>query len=265
MVAGSEQYRGAALLAGGAALRAGCGMVYLGVPDVIRDGIDVALREAITIPLPTTEAGTVAPGAADVLVPYLEKANALAVGPGMGRQAETDEFIRALVARAGVPVAIDADGITAFAGRSDLLRRPGAQIVVTPHSGELARLVEAEVPDVPVERLDFTSKTAERLGLTLLHKGAPTLIAAPGAGVWVNTTGSSALATGGTGDVLTGIVAGLMAQGAEPLDAACVASWLHGRAGELAAEDRSTRGVVAGDLLWSMGDALLELEALAEY
>lgn len=263
IVAGSAQYRGAALLAGEAALRSGCGMVYMGVPDVIRDSIDVALREVITVPLPSTPGGTVAPAAMEAIRPYLQKADAAAVGPGMGRHPDTDEFVRSFVAGCGLPVVVDADGITAFAGRAELLSGLEEPVVVTPHSGELRRLLDADVPDEPVARIDATAEVAERLGITLLHKGAPTLVAGPDSGVWINTTGSSALSTGGTGDVLTGILAGFLAQGAEPVDAACVSTWLHGRAGELAAEEMGKRGVIAGDLLWSMGSAMVELEALA--
>lgn len=263
IIAGSAQYRGAALLTGEAALRSGCGMVYLGVPDVIRDQIDVALKEVITIPLPSTADGTCARGAIEAMQPYLEKADAAAIGPGMGRAEETDALVRDFVARSKVPTVIDADGITAFAGKSSLLKGLETPIVITPHSGELKRLIDAETAGAtPVERMDMTVEVATNLGLTLLHKGAPSLIAGPDEGVWINTTGTSALASGGTGDVLTGMVAGLVAQGAEPMDAACAASWLHGRAGELAAERMGQRGVIAGDLLWSMGGALIELEDL---
>lgn len=264
IVAGSAEFRGAALLAGEAALRSGCGMVYLAVPDVIRDAIDVTLREVITVGLPSTPEGTVAPGALETLKPYLERADALAVGPGMGRVDATVEFIRGLVTTAQVPVVVDADGINAFAGHADLLAGVEVPAVITPHSGELGRLVEGEVHGLhaPVERMEQTREVAGRLGLTLLHKGAPTVIADPDGDVWINTTGSSALATGGTGDVLTGIIAGLVAQGAEPADAACVGAWMHGRAGELASKDMGKRGVVAGDLLWSMGGAITELEDL---
>jgi len=268
LVAGSASYRGAALLAGEAALRSGCGMVYLFVPDVIRDAIDVALREVITVPIPSTSDGTAARGAADVIRPYLERADAVAIGPGMGRHAETDEFIRKFVAEAALPTIIDADGITAFAGRSAELSEPDHPIVITPHSGELKRLLGTDIPagGTPawaLERLRVTSETATQLGVTLVHKGAPALVAAPDGEVWINTSGSSALATGGTGDVLTGMVGGLLAQGADAMDAACVAVWLHGRAGERAAEDLGKRGVIAGDLLWAMGGVLVDLETLA--
>ena len=263
MVAGSAQYRGAALLAGEAALRSGCGMVYLCVPDVIRDAIDVALREVITVPIPSAQGGTAARGAFDAIRPYLERADAVAIGPGMGRSAETDEFIRTFVKRAGLPAVVDADAITAFTGRSELFAGLEAPVAITPHSGELKRLLDMEIPEAPLERLAATTEIAARLGVTLIHKGATSLVAGPDGGVWINTSGNSALATGGTGDVLTGLVAGFMAQGAEPLDAACVAVWLHGRAGERASEEMGKRGVIAGDLLWAMGGVMVELEALA--
>jgi NAD(P)H-hydrate epimerase len=262
LVAGSDQYRGAALLAGEAALRMGCGMVYLGVPQSIRPRIDVELKEAITIPLPETADGTISPDAAPLLAAYLERADALAIGPGLGRNDDTDGFIREFVAACGKPAVVDADAITAFAGRGDLLGEIGPHLVITPHTGELKRLLEVDIPGSAPERVAATGELAEKLGLTLLHKGAPTLIATPGEGVWINSSGGSALATGGTGDVLTGLVGGLLAQGAAPMDAACSACFLHGRAGDYAAEDHGVRGVIASDLLLYLGPAVLELEAV---
>jgi NAD(P)H-hydrate epimerase len=262
MIAGSNQYRGAALLAGEAALRMGCGMIYLGVPASIRQQIDLGLREAITFPLPETADGTVAENAASVITPYLERADAVAIGPGMGRSEETDRFICEFVAAAGKPIVVDADAITAFAGRAESIDSLPTDVVFTPHSGELKRLLETDIPATPPERIDTTLNLAKRLGCTLLHKGAPSLIADAAEGLWINTSGNSALASGGTGDVLTGLVGGLLAQGAGPMDAACSASFVHGRAGEFAAEDHGVRGVIASDLLLYLGAAVLELEAI---
>lgn len=262
LIAGSNQYRGAAVLAGEAALRIGCGMVYVGVPASIRPQIDLELLEGITFSLPETPEGTVAPEAMSVVEQYLHRADAVAIGPGMGRNADTDRFIRDIVAECGRPVVIDADGITAFVEKSDLLTKVGSQLVITPHSGELKRLLGTDIPVSPPERVDKTISLAAELGITLLHKGAPSLVAAPGEGLWINTSGNSALATGGTGDVLTGLVGGLLAQGADPTDAACTASFLHGRAGEYAADDLGVRGVIASDLLLYLGSAALELEAI---
>jgi NAD(P)H-hydrate epimerase len=263
LIAGSDQYRGAALLAGEAALRSGCGMVYIGVPAPIRAQIDTELHEAITFALPASADGTVAENAAPALSPYLERADAVAIGPGMGRHPETDRFIQNFVTSCEKPVVVDADGISAFTGYAELLARKTAPAVLTPHSGELERLLDLEVPAAVPGRIARTMEVADTLGLTLVHKGAPTLVASPGEGLWINAHGSSALATAGTGDVLTGLVGGLLAQGATPSGAARVACFLHGRAGELAATEMGVRSVIAGDLFLYLGAALIELEALA--
>jgi NAD(P)H-hydrate epimerase len=277
VIAGSEAFRGAALLTAEAALRSGCGMVFLAVPEGIRREM-IALREAIVVSLPQTAHGTAARASADVLAPYLERADAVAIGPGMGRDDETDAFVRSFVRASGKPVVVDADGITAFQGRAADLADAASPVVVTPHDGEVKRLTGRDVPREPLARTEFARAEARRLGVTLLLKGAPTLIAGPDGLVWVNASGSSALATGGTGDVLTGLIGGLLAQAVAPrrhvpqaqrvtpvqvTDATCVACFLHGEAGELAARGRGVRGVLAGDLLDSLGPVLVALEARA--
>jgi hydroxyethylthiazole kinase-like uncharacterized protein yjeF len=161
---------------------------------------------------------------------------------------------------------IDADGLNALAGHADLLAKAKAPVTITPHDGELARLIGDPVPTTPLERIAYGRALARRLGVTLVHKGAPTLIAGRDGDVWVNGSGSSALAKGGTGDVLTGLVVSFLAQAAhvgaaQPLDAACVACYLHGRAAELEAAERGDRGVIASDLFAAVGRAMVELEA----
>ncbi|HEX5132626.1 MAG TPA: NAD(P)H-hydrate dehydratase, partial [Candidatus Krumholzibacteria bacterium] len=278
VIAGSEQYRGAALLTAEAALRGGCGMVYLAVPECIHREMG-ALREAIIVPLPQTVAGTIAPSTANaVLKPYLEKADAVAMGPGLGRNDDTDAFVREFVLSAGKPVVVDADALTAFAGNSADFKKTKTPIVITPHDGEMQRLVGEQPPTSPLDRIKFARTQANKLGVTLLLKGAPTLIASPNGSVWVAGSGTNALATGGTGDVLTGLVGSALAQTvgatrreapgpsadlqpAQVADAACVACFLHGRAGELAARSRGVRGVIAGDLLAALGPALVALES----
>jgi hydroxyethylthiazole kinase-like uncharacterized protein yjeF len=260
LIAGSRAYTGAVALAAEAALRSGCGMVYAAVPEGIRPVIQSHLREAIVVPLPETSAGTVAPDAGAVLAPYLAKADVIALGPGLTTEEGTAAFIRELVPGAGKPLVLDADGINAFAGRSDLLRETTAELILTPHSGELGRLLKTEIPATPVERIETTREAARSLGAVLLHKGAPSLIASGAGDVWVSYHGNSALATGGTGDVLTGLVAGLRAQGNGALDAAAIACYLHGRAGEHAAGDLGLRGVIAGDLLKYIGRTILDVE-----
>lgn len=262
VVAGSRAYTGAALLTAEGALRSGCGMVYVAVPESIRPVIQSGLREAIVVPVAETEEGSIAKGAMEQLADYIERADAVAVGPGLGRNPETLGFVRDLASQSTKTLVLDADAITAFADDLDGLEAISAPTVITPHSGELGSVVGRIVPTDPLERIELTRETAKRAGITLIHKGAPTLIASPDGEVWINKHGHSALATGGTGDVLAGLVAGVRAQGAVELDAACVACFLHGRAAERAAEDWGVRGVVAGDLLLYVGDPILELEAL---
>ncbi len=277
VIAGSDAYRGAALLTAEAALRGGCGMLYLAVPEGIRSAM-VSLREAITVSLPQTKAGTIAPGAAAaVLQPYLERADAIAIGPGLGRHDATDAFVREFVLSAGKPVVVDADGLTAFAGNSSDFKKTKTPIVITPHDGEMHRLTGEHPPMAALDRIKFARESAKKLGVTLLLKGAPALVASPTGDVWISGSGTNALATGGTGDVLTGLVASFLAQTvgalrrvapgpsadlqpAQVADATCVACFLHGRSGELAARSRGVRGVIAGDLLAALGPAIVALE-----
>ncbi len=263
LIAGSDDYRGAALLSAEAALRGGCGMVYFAVPEGIRAEVSVALREAVTIALPQTKDVTIGRGALDVLEEYREKADAIAIGPGLGRNDETDEFVRKFTALSKRPVVLDADGLMAFPGYTNEFAAAHAPIVITPHGGEMKRLVTNVGDGNPVEKLNETIDIARRLGVIVVRKGAPTLIASPNGDAYVNTTGSSALATVGTGDVLAGLLGSLIAQGANPLDAACVACFLHGRAGELAAAEKGVRGVIAGDLMPILGVAMRSLERRA--
>lgn len=261
VVAGSRAYTGAALLAAEAALRSGCGIVYVAVPKGIRPVIQTGLREAIVVPVPETAAGAVAEGTMDVLMPYLEKADTVVIGPGLTTDPETLRVVERLVRECPKPMVLDADALNGFAGNIDRLAGAGAPLVLTPHSGELGRLLERDVPKDPVQRIELTRETAKHLGVTLVHKGAPTLIASGDGTVWVNQHGNSALATAGSGDVLAGLIGGIHAQGATGLDAACVACFVHGRAAEYASDESGPRAVIAGDLLSFVGDATLEIEA----
>jgi NAD(P)H-hydrate epimerase len=263
LVSGSRRYTGAALLAAEAVLRSGCGMVYVAVPEGVRDLIESRLREAITIPVPETQDGTIAPEAWPVIEPYVNKADVLVVGPGLDRHPETTRFVHDVLARNTKPLVLDADGINALEGETGRLAALTVPTVITPHTGELSRLVAAELPNTPYDKIEATRTFAKTLGVTLVHKGAPTLIASAAGDVWVNYHGNSALASAGTGDVLTGLVGGLVAQGEDVLAAACIACFLHGRSGEVASEVHGIRGVIAGDLLEFLGEPIFELEAAA--
>jgi NAD(P)H-hydrate epimerase len=233
VVGGSRDMTGAVRLMAGAALRAGAGLVQAAVPEGILPVVQTGLVEATFVPLPETRTGAVASAAIDVVKERLSGVDAVAVGPGLGREEETLAFVRALVAASPVPAVVDADGLTAFAGRLEDLG-DAADLVLTPHSGEFSRLRGIPVDEVNADRIGNVRALAQEIGGTVLLKGNPTVVGIPGGEVHVNSTGGPSLATGGTGDVLTGIVAAMLARGVPPDEAATAGAFVHGRAGDLA-------------------------------
>ncbi|MFL5796343.1 MAG: NAD(P)H-hydrate dehydratase [Actinomycetota bacterium] len=232
VVGGSRTMTGAVRLMAGAAYRAGAGLVQVAVPEEIVPVVQTELTEATFLPLPQTSEGTVSEAAMDVLRDRLQDVDAVAVGPGLSRNDDTLAFVRGLVEATPVPAVVDADGLTAFAGRVDELAKiDAADLVLTPHAGEFARLTGA---DVGADRVASVRSLASESGATVLLKGNPTLVAQPGGRVHVNATGGPVLATGGTGDVLTGVIAALLARGLAPADAAWAGADVHGLAGDLA-------------------------------
>ncbi len=229
LVAGSEQYTGAAVLSAGGAIKGGAGMVRL-----------VSAAPAISVVRqhwPEAVVTTYDPDRPEQALEAAGRVQAWAIGPGIGT-GETAHALLATVLASDVPVLVDADGITLLAAHQDLLSRT-APTLITPHAGELARLVNADRADIEARRLHYASAAAAEFGITVLLKGSTTLIAEPGTGcpVRVNSTGSSWLATAGSGDVLSGLTGSLLAQGLPAPDAAAAAAYLHGMAGRLAARD----------------------------
>ena len=254
---GSPGLTGAACLASEAALRAGAGLVTLGVPESLHDLMEVKLTEVMTAPLPEAEDRTLAAAAAGTILERAAQAGALAVGPGLGRGEELPELITQLVRESPVPLVVDADGLNALAARTEVLSEAAAPIILTPHPGELARLTGSTPAEVQAHRLPLAREVAESWNATVVLKGARTVIAAPDGTCYLNPTGNPGLATGGTGDVLTGVIAALLAQGLQPLKAAAAGAFLHGLAGDLAAEQaRGARGLTAGDVLQALPAAL---------
>jgi NAD(P)H-hydrate epimerase len=258
VVGGSRLMTGAVCLAAAAASRVGAGLVTVAVPEGILPVVQTAVREATFLPLPETAAGTISPEASDLLTERLAQADALALGPGMTTHEETGAWIREMVASAPVPIVLDADGLNAFAGRAADLATHRTELVLTPHAGEFARLSGGTAREVEGDRVGHVRRLAAQTGATVLLKGTRTLIGTPDGHVRVNTTGGPFLATGGTGDVLTGAIAGLLARGLAPIDAASAAAFVHGRAGALAAA-RAGEGTTAGDVLERLADAVLEV------
>ena len=259
VVGGSRLMTGAPALSGAAAYRAGAGLVAVAVPEAVLPVIQGALREAVFVGLPETDGGTAAGGSAR-LDEVLGQAGALAVGPGMTTDERTQGWVRELVRSSEVPVVLDADGLNAFAGRPDDLADRKADLILTPHAGEFSRLAGVPTSDVQVDRVRHVRDLAARTSAAVLLKGSRTLVASPDGVVRINPTGGPSLATGGTGDVLTGMIAGLIARGCSPLDAGSAAAFVHGIAGRIAG-DRRGDGATAVDVLEAVPDAMLEVLA----
>jgi NAD(P)H-hydrate epimerase len=249
IVAGSVGMTGAAAMSSESAVRIGAGLVTLGVPESLNDILEVKVTEVMTVPLPETDERSFSVSAVDKALELIGRCDAVAIGPGLSRNPETVSFVRELLPQVDKPMVIDADGLNAVADDVSIFGRLKAPAIITPHPGEMSRLTGTPVADIQSNRLKAARDAAQRFGVTVVLKGAATVIAAPDGQAWINSTGSPAMATGGTGDVLTGATVGLMAQGLSPIDAAISAVYIHGRAGEIAAEYLGEAGVAATDLI----------------
>lgn len=248
VVAGSRGMSGAAVLSGGAALRGGAGLVYLAVPDSLLAIVATANPCYLTAPLPQDEHGRISRAAEAEIRRLATTCDVVALGPGLGRSPDLDALVPALLEALRVPVVLDADGLNAIAGRADCLRRRPAPTVLTPHPGEFARLTGLDIPAVQANRQPTAVRFAAEHGVVLLLKGHGTIVT-DGRRVYVNATGNPGMATGGTGDVLTGLIAALLAQGLEAFEAAQLGAHRHGLAGDLARAERGETGLIASDLL----------------
>jgi ADP-dependent NAD(P)H-hydrate dehydratase / NAD(P)H-hydrate epimerase len=257
VIGGSRRMTGAVCLSGEAAYRAGAGLVTVAVPEGILPVVQTRLRETTFLPLPQTADGTIA-ATMEPLEQGLEAADAVAIGPGMTTNDETAAYVRTLVRSCPVPLVLDADGLNAFVGHVPDLADRRSPAVLTPHAGEFARLAGMTAREVGVDRIGNARKLASETNAVVLLKGSRTVVAAPDGRVLVNTTGGPFLATGGTGDVLTGMIAALIARGAEPWLAAGAAAYVHGTAGRLAGAELGD-GTTAGDVLDRVPAAFLEV------
>lgn len=243
--AGSPGYTGAAALASDAAVKAGAGLVSLYTPLSSRDVLAIKLTEVMVHGLLERMPGILGGGAASDVASSAEAADVLAIGPGLGMSESTQEAVRTILQKITTPVVIDADALTALAGHTEILAAMQAQKVLTPHPGEMARLTGLEIAEIEADRINVAKKYAEEWQAIVVLKGAPTVIGCPNGTVYVNSTGNSSLATGGSGDVLTGIIAGLAAQEISLQEAAICGVYLHGLAAELTGIDI---GLAAGEL-----------------
>jgi NAD(P)H-hydrate epimerase len=254
---GSRGMTGAPSLAAAAAMRAGAGYVTACVPAALNDIFEVKLTEVMSLPLPDADGGLTAEGAAIVAARARERGGALVLGPGLGRADGAVAFARDLAHTAAVPLVLDADGLNAHAGRLEGLAARPAPTILTPHAGELARLLEIDSATVGARRLEHARDAARRSGAIVVLKGDDTLVAEPGGRVGVSRGGSPALATAGTGDVLSGILGALLGRGMAPWHAACAGVLVHARAGRRAAAARGgPDGVIASDVVEELSRSL---------
>ena len=264
-VAGGLGKSGAAAMIGQSALLAGAGLVTVGVPVSLTGILEAASMETMTAPLSQAEGGVLAADALDSILELLADKTALAFGSGTGVAEETVKLFHGLVEKVEVPMIIDADGVNAFAGEADKLRSDRSPIVITPHPGEMARLLGIENAEVQADRIGVARALAERNGVIVVLKGYRTVVAAPDGSVYVNMTGNPGMATAGSGDVLTGVIAGLAAQrDIEPLEAALLGVHVHGLAGDIAADAYGEVSLIASDIMDALPAAFGVLEGEEE-
>lgn len=260
VLAGSRGFTGAAKLSCMAAYRAGVGLVTLGIPHSLADVVAAGLLETMSLPLPATEMETFSEEAVAPALAFASSKDAVVLGPGLSRHPETTRFVHACVARCQVPMLIDADGLNALGEDTEALELKTAPIIVTPHPGEMARLAGLSTKAVQQDREGVAADFARRYRCVVALKGHHTVVAGADGAVYVNPTGNSGLGSGGTGDVLSGIIGGLLAQRLAPFEAACVGVYVHGLAGDLAAGAKTQRGMIARDVIEALPEAWRALE-----
>jgi NAD(P)H-hydrate epimerase len=270
VVGGSVGKAGSVAMAGMAALRAGAGLSTVATAKSALPTVAGFHPELMTEPLPETDAGTIATSAGVKIDELLKSVTVAAIGPGISRDPHTATLVRALVAHHKTPMVVDADGLNAFEGHTKELNGSGRTLVITPHPGEMARLVGCSIADVQKDRLGVARKFASEHQLIVVLKGNRTLVVRPDGEAWVNTTGNPGMSTGGTGDILTGMVAGMLAQekrtqnAESALLAVCAAVHLHGLAGDVVRDIVGEHSLVATDLLSGLPNAFARARAIAE-
>ena len=267
VVAGSPGMTGAAALASEAALRAGAGLVTLATPKHLNPILEGLLPEVMTLPLPETDAGSLSVSATSAILEFAkETKSVLAIGPGLSQHPDTVLLVHQLVREnreqgLNLRMVVDADGLNALSQAPEVISLLDREAILTPHPGEMSRLTSSSVSSLEADRIRTAQQFASEHNLTLVFKGAPTVTGLANGDVWVNSTGNPGMATGGMGDVLTGIIAGLMAQGVSSERAAALGVYIHGLAGDMTAEVLGMHGLIASDVLKTVPRAISSLIA----
>ena len=286
VIAGSRGKTGAALMCAKACLRAGAGLVTIGVPETLMDVFQSRATEEMTLPLPDSGDGTLSSKAADSILKFLaDKADVLAIGPGISVTGDTKKLISTLVLNSTASMVMDADAINALEGDKHVLRKAKAPVILTPHIGEMARLLQKSAPppippprggrvregvkasnaelrtSIENDRINTAMKFAKDTGTYLVLKGTPTVISEPEGNVFVNPTGNPGMASAGVGDVLTGMISAFLGQGLNPLEASILGVFMHGLAGDIVASKKGEHSLIASDIIEAIPEAFLSLRS----
>jgi len=249
VIAGSVGKTGAAVMACQAALRMGAGLVTLAIPKSLNAILEMKLTEVMTEPLPETPKQTLSLRAFSAIVRLCENKRAVIIGPGLGTLKETQSLILKLIRTLDLPIILDADGLTALATQPKTLPIKNRSLMLTPHPGEMARLIRSQVKEVLEDRVGLSRNFSQSQHVHLILKGHPTLITTPKGEVYINPTGNPGMASGGTGDVLTGMIGGLVCQGFDILSSLQIAVYLHGMAGDEGAQEMGEKSLIATDII----------------
>jgi ADP-dependent NAD(P)H-hydrate dehydratase / NAD(P)H-hydrate epimerase len=260
ILGGSRGFTGATKLAAIAAGRSGAGLVTVGIPSSLADIIATSTTECMTLPLPATATESLAGAALEPALEFAATKQAIALGPGISQNPGTHEFVVEFVRRCPAPTVIDADGLNCLGEDPEVLLEAAGPRILTPHPGEMARLTEQPISTIQEEREAAAVQFAERYRCVVVLKGQGTVVADGQAAPHINTTGNSGMATGGTGDILTGLIGGLLAQGMTGMNAALLGVYLHGLAGDIAAERKTARALIASDVNDALPEAWRTIE-----
>lgn len=256
IIAGARGFSGAAAMAAISALKVGGGLVRLAAPEGIINALESKLLEVVKVPLPQTDEETISVNAIPILQQHLPKTDVVVIGPGITTHPETAQFLFEFLPHVSVPIIIDADAINIIAQDIKFFKKIRTPFILTPHPGELSRLIKQTPQEINLKRVDLAPKLAKEYSGVLILKGAPTIIASPDGDVYVNPTGNSGLASAGSGDVLVGMISGFLAQNLTPTEASTIAVFLHGLCAELAMEDSNEYALTAGDLITNIPHAI---------
>jgi len=259
VVAGSTGKTGAAAMSALSALRSGAGLVTLGIAESLNPAVEPQALEVMTAPLPEITSGVLSDESFDIIMNLVSDKRCLAIGPGIGTAPEARRLVQRLVKSCPIPMVIDADGLNNIAGSAEILKSRKAETILTPHPGEMARLINASPKDVQADRIACARQFAEKFKVHLVLKGARTIIAHPDGQVYLNPTGNPGMASAGMGDVLTGMIAGFVSQGYPPAAAAHIAVFLHGAAADRVAQSCGPFGFIASDVMAEIPAAIKQL------